>query len=167
MKVPSREVVDLSSFLKEFQGETDRGAALVGAAVLDEKLRETLQSFMISTKAAEKLLSGGTAPLGTFSARLDASYALGLINDFEHSECHLIRKVRNEFAHRIHGTTFNDEKISKVCDKLKSDLPGGKAKFKGDFRYMYINAVIMMAVRFMHRAAWVVRERRTTKSWMT
>jgi mannitol operon repressor len=39
---------DFSAFLREFQSETDRGAALVGAALIDQKLADTLRSFFVA-----------------------------------------------------------------------------------------------------------------------
>ncbi len=159
------DVADFNAFLKEFQGETDRGAALVGAALIDHRLTNTLRSFMISNKVANKLLDGGTAPLGAFSARIDAAYALGLISAHEHNECHLIRKVRNEFAHRTHGTTFEDAKIIRLCDQLKSDLPGGRAEFADKPRHVFINAVVLVALPLTYRAEFVERERRVSPNW--
>jgi hypothetical protein len=159
------ELKDFSAFLHEFQSETDRGAALVGAALIDQKLADTLRSFLVAGKTAAELLDGGTAPLGTFSARIKAAHALGLIDGFELTECDLIRKVRNEFAHSIHGTTFAEPKITSLCDRLLSDLPGGREKFKGNPRDVFINAVVLAVMRLTYRAEWVAKEKRATKSW--
>ena len=106
---------DLSRFLGDLQAELNRGLALVGASVLDDKLRATLSSFFVECNAASKLLECANAPLGTFSARADACFALGLIDQGEHEEITLIRKVRNEFAHGLHGTSFQGEPIAGYC----------------------------------------------------
>lgn len=156
---------DLSAFLREFQSETDRGAALVGAALIDQKLADTLRSFFVLGKTASALLDGGTAPLASFSARIKVAHALGLIDNFELTECDLIRKVRNEFAHSIHGTSFTEPKITALCDHLQSDLPFGREAYKGNPREVFINAVILTVVRLTYRAEWVAREKRVTKSW--
>jgi hypothetical protein len=37
-------------------------------------------------------------PLGTFSARIDAAHAFGLIGDDDAADIHVVRRVRNEFA---------------------------------------------------------------------
>jgi mannitol operon repressor len=155
---------DFTAFLREFQDETDRGAGLVGAAVIDDRLLETLGAFMVSNKAASALLDGGTAPLGTFSSRIDATFALGLISDHEHRECHIIRRIRNEFAHRKHGVTFMDEKIRALCDTLQSDLPGGRDGFREKPRQVFINAVVLISLGLTYRAEWVAKEKRTSRS---
>jgi|ERR1700722_5612866 len=159
------DVKDFKKFLKEFQSETDRGAALVGAAIIDHRLTDTLRSFMVSNKAASTLLDGATAALGTFSSRIDATFALGLISAHEYGECHAIRKVRNEFAHSKHGTTFKDPDVKRLCDKLQSDLPGGRKKFADDPRSIFVTAVILVALALTYRADWVAKERRVTRTW--
>lgn len=159
------DIRDFSAFLKEFQDETDRGAALVGAAVIDDRLCETLRAFMVSDKAASPLLDGGSAPLGTFSSRIDATFALGLISEHEHRECHLIRRIRNEFAHRKHGVAFGDNKIGQLCSNLKSDLPGGRDAFVGKPRSIFINAVVLISMALTYRAEWVAKEKRVSRTW--
>ena len=159
------DLADFSAFLDEFQQETDRGAALVGAALIDLKLADTLRSFMVSPAAARSLLDGGTAALGTFSARIKATFALGLIDDNERRECDIIRRVRNEFAHRPHGVGFDDPAIATFCERLQSDLPGSRDQHKGRFRFIFINAVILTVLRLTYRAERVALERRVTRTW--
>ena len=66
---------DFSGFLEEFQSESDRAVALLGAALLDEHLRQLLHAFFIDDKEeAGKLLDNPSAPLQTFSARTRTAY---------------------------------------------------------------------------------------------
>lgn len=158
---------DLSAFLSELQRETDRGLPLVGAALIDEKLLRTLEAFFVkSGKCAERLLNSGNAPLSTFSARADACHALGLIDDFEYSEIVLIRKIRNEFAHSKHGTSFASDRISGLCTSLKSPLPEGGPYDTGSARFMLTNAILCVALRLYYRPEWVEKERREPKKWV-
>ena len=62
------QVEDLSNFFSELNRENDRGLALVGAAVLDDRLGATLRSFFCEERPAKKLLDDASAPLGTFSS---------------------------------------------------------------------------------------------------
>jgi hypothetical protein len=109
---------DFSDFLPEFNKETERGAALAAAAFLDDLLQQTLAAFLIEGETTSKLLNGFNAPLSSFAARIAAAHALGLISDDERAECELIRKVRNEFAHKV-KTSFEDERIRGLCAGLK------------------------------------------------
>ena len=159
------DVKDFRAFVKEFQGETDRGAALVGAALIDLRLTEALRAFMVSNNAADELLEGPTAPLGTFASRIAATFALGLIDAHEKHECHLIRKVRNEFAHRAHGTTFHDHDISKLCHELQSDLPGGKSKLADTPFHLRQRGHPHFFSAHPYRSQWVEKEKRVTRRW--
>ena len=156
---------DFSRFLEEFQKESDRGAALVGAALIDHKLADTLRALMVKSKIVNELMDSASAPLGTLSARIKLAFALGLIDAHELNECEIIRKVRNEFAHAVHGLSFADNKVSALCDRLESDLPGGRKSFVGKPREMFVNAVVLTVLRLTYRGEYVSKERRTTKTW--
>jgi hypothetical protein len=49
--VRDEDVEYFSQFLGEFQGETDRGAALVGAALIDERLHRLLESILLRARS--------------------------------------------------------------------------------------------------------------------
>ena len=157
---------DLASFVKELQAETDRGLPLVGAALIDEKLLNTLESFFVEGRSAEKLLTAPNAPLGTFSSRIDACYSLALIDKFEYQEIGVIRKIRNEFAHARHGLSFEAEKIKGLCTSLQSPLPEG-----GDYpvntpRFRLVNAIVCIVLRLYYRPEWVAKEKLEPRSWV-
>ena len=163
----SPDVQDLAKFLEELGRETDRGLPLVGAALIDDRLEETLRSFFVEGRPASKLLDEANAPLGRFSSRAQACYLLGLIDDFEFSEIELIRKVRNEFAHAKHGTSFKSERVQGLCSSLRSDLPEGADYPTGDARFRFTNAVVCVVLRLYYRPKWVALERRQCKTWMS
>ena len=160
------DVQDFSSFVSELHRESDRGLALVGGALIDDRLLETLRAFFCEGVASKRLLEDGAAPLGTFSSRSDACFALGLIDAFEHREIALIRKVRNEFAHAKHGMSFKTAKVAGFCSTLASDLPLGSDYPINEPRFRFTNAVVVMASRLYYRPAWVEKERRQGKSWV-
>lgn len=157
---------DLAAFVEELKRETDRGLPLVSAALIDDKLFESLRAFFVEGKATERLLSEYSAPLGSFSARIDACFSLALIDQYEYSEISLIRKVRNEFAHGQHGLTFQTEPVRGFCSSLRSDLPEGAGWPTTDPRFRFTNAVVSMALRLYYRPEWVKKERRTPKEWV-
>lgn len=158
---------DLSTFLRELQTESDRGLALVGASVIEDKLGSTVRSFFADCKAVPKLLDDANAPLGTFSSQISACLALGLIDQFEYDEITLIRKVRNEFAHGLHGTTFKSESIAGLCSSLKSPLPEGADYPTTDPRFRFVNAVVSLVIRLYYRPESVAHERRKIREWVT
>ena len=96
----------------------ERGAALLAGSMLEDILGEILNAFMIEHKASTKLLIGLNAPLGTLSARILASFSLGLIEENEYKEAELIRKIRNEFGHKWSDISFDDGKIKDFVKQL-------------------------------------------------
>lgn len=157
---------DLAKFVDELKRETDRGLPLVAAALIDDRLTETLRSFFREVASTAKLLDEGNAPLGTFSARTEACYALGLIDEYEHSEITLIRKVRNEFAHAKHGISFQTPRVKGLCSSLKSHLPEDADYSIEEPRFRFTNAAVAIVLRLYHRPDWVALERRQGKSWV-
>jgi len=155
-----------SGFLAELQKESDRGAALVGAALLDTRLEHLLLSHMVPGKVANDLLLGGNAPLGTFSSRISACLALGLITSAERRDLNLIRGIRNEFAHREHGLTFDDERISGLCSSLNSRRPPQMVADHGyPSRHRFNDAVMFSALQLWYRPEHAVRFKAQEKAW--
>lgn len=153
-----------SEFLKEFQAETDRGAALVGAALIDDRLMRLLKAHFIECKESEDMLNGVNAPLGAFSARIKMTYSLGLITDLECRECNYIRRIRNEFAHKVHGLTFKDNKVHDLCQNLKANTPDG-ASFDGDARQLFINSVILTSLALWYRPDYNKQNKAKQYEW--
>lgn len=165
MESPS-DRLDLSKFIAELHRETDRGLPLVGAALIDEKLSESLRAFFCAAPSSARLLDGANAPLGSFSARIEACQALGLIDELEYSEIHLIRKVRNAFAHAKHGMDFSNPRVKGLCSSLQADLPEGAGLPIQDPRFRFTNSVIVVVLRLYYRPEWVALERRKPKIWV-
>ncbi len=157
---------DLARFVNELKRESDRGLPLVGYALIDSKLAETLDAFFADPKATKRLLFEGNSPLSTFSSRADACLALGLIDDTEYEEINLIRRVRNEFAHAKHGIDFSAARIQGLCSSLMSDLPQGAGYPTNDPRFRFTNAVVSIVLRMYHRPDWVALEKRKAKVWV-
>jgi len=115
---------DWDEFFHEFAGESDRAAAVLSAAYLDELLKNLIANFLVDDKkAVEKLLDSKKAPhapLSTFSARITAAYCLGLIDEVQYNDLNTIRQIRNHFAHSLHGLNFNSVTIVKEVNKLKT-----------------------------------------------
>lgn len=93
------EIARVWKFIEDFAKESDRAAVIVGAARIDEALCQMLVAFLLpSTSSSDELLDNDR-PLGTFSSRIHLCYRLGLIDADLARALHLIRKIRNGFAH--------------------------------------------------------------------
>lgn len=67
----------------------------------------------------------GNGPLATLSAKIDLARLLGLVTETIRSDLHIIRDIRNEFAHQIaHKTehtklSFSSPHIRDKCMALR------------------------------------------------
>src|SRR5690606_22499145 len=77
----------------------DRGLVLSLSAFAEDALGDLVGECMAPVEASKRLLEGFNAPLGTFSSRIKASLALGLISSEQYRDLEHLRKIRNEFAH--------------------------------------------------------------------
>lgn len=97
---------EFNRFTEEFRNESDRAAVILGASQLDILLYQLIERFLLPNPSSKDELLDGDSPLATFSSRISICYRLGLINaDFSRA-LHLIRKIRNSFAHEVSGVSF-------------------------------------------------------------
>ncbi len=109
---------DFAGFMNEFQQESDRAAAVLGATYLETRLEVLLRSYFIEDEGAANDLFGVGRPLGSFDARRQLAYALNLIGKEEPEQLKLIQEFRNRFAHHLHDLKFTDEQIAGKCREL-------------------------------------------------
>ena len=110
---------DIKGGLKDFQGETDRATAVLGAAFLDVQLEMLLKSAMRDDAKELKLLFDPGRDIGGFKTRARLAYCLQLIPREIFDELGTIGKIRNVFAHGLHGLAFSSPEITDLCQELK------------------------------------------------
>ncbi len=114
--VPNR-VGNLHAVLQELETESDRGVAILGVSMLDQRLLELLHHLFVPCPQTKQLLSG---PVSSFANRLNLAMATGLIAADEYAECNRLRAIRNDFAHKFElDFSFSNEQVKKRCDKLE------------------------------------------------
>ncbi|WP_296260158.1 MULTISPECIES: MltR family transcriptional regulator [unclassified Pseudomonas] len=99
----------LNSMLRDLD---ERALVLTLAAFAEDTLGALLLAFMIPNEASSRLVEGFDAPLGTFSSRIRACYALGLIHKGHYDDLEHLRKVRNRFSHTWEPISFADPSIT-------------------------------------------------------
>lgn len=105
----------ISSVIAELEKQSDRGAGIIAASLIEEIL-ELVILMRLRPLSSDKYrdLFKGNSPLSTFAAKIDIAYAIGAINEVTHIQLHLIRKVRNHFAHRIDPLNFEHPEIKQL-----------------------------------------------------
>src|SRR2546425_6922070 len=107
---------------REFSKESDRAAVILVGALFDSALTQLLRTALVASPTSDDdLLDGANAPLSTFSARINTSYRIGLISKQFCRDLHLIRSIRNQFAHNVAGCSFEDSSVrSRILELAKS-----------------------------------------------
>ena len=108
--------------MNEFQNESDRAAVIVTSSLFDTALHSLLKNcFVPIPTSTDNLFDSPNSPLSTFSSKIDICFRISLISSKFCRDLHLIRKIRNEFAHNIHGCTFENCVIrQRVLELAKS-----------------------------------------------
>ena len=116
----------LSEYTAQLEHESERGTVIVSAALMDEALEDLIKAKLVpSPEKEDELFVGAYATLGNFSAKIDFAYRLGLIGLSTRNSLHLIRKLRNDFAHSSLKESFESNRVkSRVRElfKLNKDL---------------------------------------------
>lgn len=88
-------------FVNQLSTESHRAAVILSVAKLDQQLYFLLSRHLLPSYKQEDELFNGDSPLSTLSAKISVCYRLGLIDSDFAKALHLIRKIRNDFAHEI------------------------------------------------------------------
>lgn len=112
----------LLQILNELKTETDRGAALIGAAILDKMLVLSLLGRLAKApELHDEWFYNEGAVFGTLSDRTKAARALGVVGPKTEADIDIIRTIRNQFAHALVPVSFTDTAIAAQCEKLGAE----------------------------------------------
>ena len=99
-------------FDASIKAESERARVILSACYLEELL---FQLLAIALKPCphkqDPLFHGATAPLGTFSAKIEMAARMCLIPEDTEKSLQFVRKIRNRFAHDLAGCNFSDPQI--------------------------------------------------------
>jgi hypothetical protein len=142
-------LIDLKEYFRLLRKETDRGCAMIVAAHLDEKLGELLRHSMIPDESYAKEISrffGPDEPLGSFAARIKLAHYLNLISSQVRGDLDTIRKIRNDFAHKLEFEDFNTSSIKDRCLNLQHDMLDSQSPRE---RFINTACVIIVFIDFL------------------
>jgi len=112
------------TLITELENQTDRGAAIIGVAWVEEALQAAIESVLESDKKTWDRLFGRSGPLSSLSAKIDLARLLNICSKVIAKDLHLLREIRNDFAHTIAakdhtGLTFKSTHIADKCFTIK------------------------------------------------
>lgn len=106
-KIGNHDDNEIRAIVDEFKNESDRATVILGAAKIDAMLYLLITKFLKPCSGNQDELLDGDSPLGTFSARINICQRLGLINIHFAKSLHIIRRIRNSFAHEFKGVALS------------------------------------------------------------
>jgi len=111
-------IIEIAEFRMGLAVESDRASGLMSAAFLEDYLSRLIGAFMVDNIKVKSEIFSHNGPLGTFSSKIDMAFMLGLISDNTKRDLHLLRKIRNEFAHSAKPLEFTNSAINSRCGEL-------------------------------------------------
>lgn len=153
---------DHQGWIAEMKAGSDRVAAIVGATLLDEQLRELLATFFVDERTLGKneaqpwaRLFGPDGALGPSASRSTLALALGLIPKDLHDDLQIVRRIRNVFAHGLHGIDFGHPEIARACGELGVVRDALPPEWHPDLtpRMTYILTVVIAAIELDQRTS--------------
>lgn len=103
---------EVYNYYKQFAEESDRGAAVLAAALFEHRLQGLIERrFVNCDKKVQRLFL-------SFRAKIDLAYALGLYDRETRDALHVVLEIRNKFAHSPDPMGFDHQEIAAECRKL-------------------------------------------------
>ena len=113
--------------------ENPIATAILGAVFVEHELEMTLRGRLSKNDDDTWLaLTGDEGPLGTFSKKITAAYALGVCDDITRSNLNIVRAIRNAFAHAKKLIDFDNELIASELKKVRFHGKKDRADFERD-----------------------------------
>ncbi|ANQ27548.1 hypothetical protein OTK59_12780 [Vibrio natriegens] len=121
-KVDGDIYTEIIDFRRTLTKESDRAAALMSAAYLDEQLKLLLAANLGDDPKVKARFLGTGGVIDSFSARIDLAYLLGLIPHNIRYDLELIRRIRNDFAHTASQMNFETDSVKSRCYLFKTPI---------------------------------------------
>lgn len=104
-----RMAENMETFYYQMENESDRGAVIVSAALIDEILLEILKKRLLPSPKPDndELFKNGS--LTDFGARVHLAYRIGLIRKQVKESLLRIARIRNAFAHISDHEGFDNQ----------------------------------------------------------
>ena len=132
-----------------YEGESDRGCALIAGAVAENALESIIRVHLVpmsKTKLDELFAAEGV--LSSFSAKIKIAFALGFIDPPLRDHFDKMREIRNAFAHAKIAIDFKNPIIRRACVGLLDSKDGKKI----EPRALYTNSCYLL----MHACGMVL-----------
>jgi DNA-binding MltR family transcriptional regulator len=124
LELSHKVILDISIIRDSFDTamlEAPRSTAILIAALVDDELTNYMRRQLSApTKLVDRLFEQ-RGPFGTLSSKIDCAHALGWLGEEVWKNLHLIRKIRNEFAHNPNIKSFDRDPVLSHLNEMIFD----------------------------------------------
>jgi Mannitol repressor len=164
---------EIATLADVINNEPDFPCVLVISSYIDQALSSILSEYLIVSSTTNKLLNSSGGAIGTFSARCDLCYCLGLISKALYHNLLVIGDIRNYFAHSHLNIDFSDKQITDLCEKLtfpeSNEIVGERNWDINDYikgsRNRFVYVTLLMANRLILTGLPIVHCKRKIGGW--
>jgi len=142
--------------IKEIETQSDRAAALIAQAYMEERLVEAIKARLVDDHDdVINRIFKGTGPIASFSSRIDLGLVIGLYTAQVHALLRKIKEIRNDFAHLSAPVSFDTPSIAARCENLNLSGEGTYISLQLESETFEVNRAstpreaFMNAVRFI------------------
>jgi hypothetical protein len=109
---------ELDAALAEIAAGSDRVAAIMGAALVQNTLMGALVTCLKNKGDLDKVFDSIRGPLNSFYGQIVMGKAFGLFDEKTANALHTVRSIRNKFAHAAVSLSFEEAEVTKKCAGL-------------------------------------------------
>lgn len=152
----NEEIARINRIIKEAFSESERSGVVLVGAELDLILKSFLSPYFLPDQKWGINLFSPEGPLGDFSAKIEMAYRLGFLVPAQHHDLHIIRKIRNKFAHGEQGVGFNDDSLRDMClnlaygklmiEQFNKESNGKEIKMDTKTRFIMTGTVLLIHI---------------------
>jgi mannitol operon repressor len=158
---------DWDGFREELDAGGDRSFVILCGSRIDAYIDELLRKVLVDDPSEVLELLRG--PLGTAGAKARTLYCLGALSPSEYRNLNILRKIRNKFAHELHGLSLESPEIVDLCSRLEIPLEAHEGAIydsKGRLMLALITLDISLPLRLQLISHASVRPERTWEEEM-
>jgi hypothetical protein len=120
-----------SKFISEINNLPDRTAGICAVTMLEDRLTDAIKKRWFFHQDIFGRMFKYDGPVGSFGTRINFGRIIGLYGDDALNDLDMIRRIRNDFAHKIEAENFSFNDIKQRCQNLR--LPDiHNEKFQGN-----------------------------------
>lgn len=116
---PETLTEDIKHLYELLNEGADASVIIVGVSYIDACLASLLARHLIKGSVTEKLLDSQSGAIGSFGARSDLAYALGLVDKLMYQDLLTLARLRNITAHHHFELSFASGEVGQLCNELR------------------------------------------------